>query len=95
MIAAYFSWIPLFAGTQAQIQRYLSVPTLRQARLCLFFNMIGLILVICLCSLTGLMIFAKYYNCDPVSFDSGVSYIHSPYVLHVLKLYYYNNVNFR
>lgn len=31
-IAAYFSWIPLFAGTQAQIQRYLSVPTMRQAR---------------------------------------------------------------
>lgn len=32
LIAAYFSWIPLFAGTQAQIQRYLSVPTLRDAR---------------------------------------------------------------
>lgn len=31
-IAAFFSWIPLFAGTQAQIQRYLSVPTIRDAR---------------------------------------------------------------
>lgn len=26
-IAAYFSWIPLFAGAQAQIQRYLAVPS--------------------------------------------------------------------
>lgn len=34
LIGAYFSWIPLFAGTQAQIQRYLSVPTLRDARKC-------------------------------------------------------------
>ncbi|XP_021948921.1 sodium-coupled monocarboxylate transporter 1 [Folsomia candida] len=71
-IAAYFSWIPLFAGTQAQIQRYLSVPTMRQARQCLFWNMLGLFAVIFLCSLTGLLIFAKYYNCDPVLLDSGV-----------------------
>lgn len=32
IIGAYFAWIPLFAATQAQIQRYLSVPTLRHAR---------------------------------------------------------------
>ncbi|XP_035714145.1 sodium-coupled monocarboxylate transporter 1 isoform X2 [Folsomia candida] len=71
-IAAFFSWIPLFAGTQAQIQRYLSVPTIRDARKCLFFNMFGLFAVIILCSLTGLMIFAKYYDCDPVSLDNQV-----------------------
>lgn len=29
--------------------------------------MIGLIIVIFLCSLIGLVIFAKYYDCDPVS----------------------------
>lgn len=67
LIGAYFSWIPLFAGTQAQIQRYLSVPTLKDARKCLFYNMVGLFAVIFLCTLTGLLIFAKYYDCDPVS----------------------------
>ncbi|KAJ6645757.1 Sodium-coupled monocarboxylate transporter 1 [Pseudolycoriella hygida] len=67
LIGAYFSWIPLFAGTQAQIQRYLSVPTIKDARKCLFYNMLGLFAVVFLCSLTGLLIFAKYYDCDPVS----------------------------
>lgn len=34
--------------------------------------MFGLFAVIILCSLTGLMIFAKYYDCDPVSLDNQV-----------------------
>lgn len=34
---------------------------------CLFYNMLGLFAVVFLCSFTGLLIFAKYYDCDPVS----------------------------
>ncbi|ODN05898.1 Sodium-coupled monocarboxylate transporter 2 [Orchesella cincta] len=53
MIAAYFSWIPLFAGAQAQIQRYLAVPSVEKARQCLFFNLIGLFGTVSLCCLAG------------------------------------------
>ncbi|OXA58926.1 Sodium-coupled monocarboxylate transporter 1 [Folsomia candida] len=56
----------IYAATQSQIQRYLSVPTLQKARLTLFINMIGLILIIVLCFLAGLVIYAKYHMCDPI-----------------------------
>lgn len=31
-IGGFFVWLPLFGATQAQIQRYNSVPTLKQSR---------------------------------------------------------------
>jgi len=34
---------------------------------CLLFNMIGMMLVIILCSIIGLMIYAEYHQCDPVA----------------------------
>ncbi|KAG4068534.1 hypothetical protein HA402_004875 [Bradysia odoriphaga] len=65
-IGGFFVWLPLFGATQAQIQRYNSVPTLRQSRKCLAFNMVGMTLIIFVCSLMGMLIFAKYHDCDPV-----------------------------
>ncbi|CAL8112703.1 unnamed protein product [Orchesella dallaii] len=73
IIAAYFSWIPLFAGAQAQIQRYLAVPTVEKAKQCLFFNLLGLLAVVSLCCLAGLVIYAKYYDCDPASVNGVTS----------------------
>jgi len=65
-VGGFFMWLPLFASTQAQIQRYNSVPTLQKSRLTLLFNMVGLMCIIVLCSWIGMMIYAKYYDCDPV-----------------------------
>jgi hypothetical protein len=41
-------------------------------RRCLLFNMLGMMFLEIICILAGLLIFAKYYNCDPVSLDAGV-----------------------
>ena len=67
---------------QAQVQRYLCVPTIRAAKLfveaplkvflimlysrALYFNLVGLLCILSLCCGVGLVIFAKYYACDPV-----------------------------
>jgi len=34
--------------------------------MCLFFNMFGMMLVIVLCSWLGMLIYAQYFDCDPV-----------------------------
>jgi sodium-coupled monocarboxylate transporter 8/12 len=88
-IGGFLLWLPLFAATQAQIQRYNSVPTLKDSRKCLLFNMFGLILVICLCSLIGLMIYAQYELCDPVKAKCVTSpdQLLPLFVLDVLKDY--------
>ncbi|XP_035714103.1 sodium-coupled monocarboxylate transporter 1 [Folsomia candida] len=66
LIGGYLLWMPFFAATQAQIQRYNSVATLRQARMCLLFNTVGMMGFYLLCALLGMLIFAQFYNCDPV-----------------------------
>ncbi|KAJ6648014.1 Sodium-coupled monocarboxylate transporter 1, partial [Pseudolycoriella hygida] len=66
-IGGFFVWLPLFGATQAQIQRYNSVPTLRQSTQCLVFNMFGMIVIMFVCSFIGLIIYGNYYDCDPVA----------------------------
>ncbi|CAL8112701.1 unnamed protein product [Orchesella dallaii] len=69
-IGAYFFWLPLFAGTQGQIQRYLAVPTVKKAQQSLLFSLIGLVCVQAPSFFLGLVIYAKYQDCDPISVDA-------------------------
>ncbi|ODN05896.1 Sodium-coupled monocarboxylate transporter 2 [Orchesella cincta] len=69
-IGAYFTWLPLFAGTQGQIQRYLAVSSVKKAQQSLLFSLLGLICVQAPSFFLGLVIYAKYHDCDPVSVDA-------------------------
>ncbi|CAF0857456.1 unnamed protein product [Adineta ricciae] len=66
LIGATFTWLAIYGFNQAQVQRYLCVPTVRHAKLALLFNLVGLILILSLCCGVGLVMFAKYYACDPL-----------------------------
>lgn len=49
------------------IQRYLSLPTLRAARTSLYIFIGGIIMLMLLCSYNGLLIYASYKDCDPLT----------------------------
>jgi len=66
IIGGYFTWLPMYAN-QAQVQRYISLPSLKAARIALLINIVGLWIIMGLCYLAGLVIYGTYYNCDPMS----------------------------
>lgn len=49
------------------IQRYLSLPSLKSARKALLLFLIGTTAVLSLCCYNGLLIYAMYHDCDPLS----------------------------
>ncbi|CAN7997030.1 unnamed protein product [Ixodes hexagonus] len=65
-IGCYFTWMSIYAVSQAMVQRYLTLPNLRGARRAIWFNLPGLSFLLIICALAGLVMFAKYYDCDPL-----------------------------
>lgn len=49
------------------IQRYLSLPTLQAGKRALWIFVFGVITLMMLCSYNGLLIFATYQHCDPLT----------------------------
>lgn len=70
IIGGYFTWVTIYGCNQAQVQRYLCVKKLYMARRALWINLIGLTFLMLISSFAGLVIYAKYADCDPVR--SGV-----------------------
>ncbi|ODN03398.1 Sodium-coupled monocarboxylate transporter 2 [Orchesella cincta] len=66
LFGGYFTWVTVYGCNQAQVQRYLSVPTKRKAQWALLVNMFGLIGILSLCCYAGLVIYARYATCDPI-----------------------------
>ncbi|CAF3645713.1 unnamed protein product [Rotaria socialis] len=72
----YTFWSVMIGGTiystsllcflQTQAQRYMCVKTTRDAQKVAWINWIMCALVLILCSIVGLLIFAKYHDCDPL-----------------------------
>ncbi|GAB6023076.1 Sodium-coupled monocarboxylate transporter 1 [Chamberlinius hualienensis] len=62
------TWLSTYSGNQAQIQRYLTSPTLRSAQIALWWNLLGLTSLLAICCLAGLLLYARYYDCDPTKY---------------------------
>lgn len=60
-------WLQTNAVSQNMIQRYLSLPTLRAGRIALWTFVCGVITLMLLCSYNGLLIYATYKHCDPLT----------------------------
>ncbi|XP_046659526.1 sodium-coupled monocarboxylate transporter 1-like [Homalodisca vitripennis] len=74
-----FMHLTNLAVNPAAIQRYLSVPTLRQARWTVFYTGVGFYIIMNLTTFLGLVLYARYHGCDPVA--AGVIKTHSQLVL--------------
>ncbi|CAG7827437.1 unnamed protein product [Allacma fusca] len=66
VIGGYFTWIALYGTNQAQIQRYVSVPTLKQAQKAIWINFLNLSALMSICCYAGLIVYSKYKDCDPL-----------------------------
>jgi SSS family transporter len=67
LIGFYCIFVPYYAADQQMLQRFLASKTKRLAQRALVLNAPGGFLIISLCSLLGLIIYATYSKCDPLS----------------------------
>ncbi|XP_048730498.1 sodium-coupled monocarboxylate transporter 1-like [Ostrea edulis] len=65
-IGIYFVWLYPYTVDQQMVQRFSSARSLKDARFALICNVPGMFLLITLCSLTGLALYANYVTCDPL-----------------------------
>uniref|UniRef100_T1H361 Sodium/solute symporter n=1 Tax=Megaselia scalaris TaxID=36166 RepID=T1H361_MEGSC len=67
LIGASIYYVQINCGNQAMMQRFLSVPTVKDAKHCLIFYSCGIICIYLMTLYNGLLIFAKYHDCDPLT----------------------------
>ncbi|KAM7387995.1 hypothetical protein PAMP_024199 [Pampus punctatissimus] len=59
-------WLSMYGVNQAQVQRYISCRSEREAQRALFVNQVGLCLIVSSAGTCGIVMFAYYINCDPL-----------------------------
>ncbi|KAH9509623.1 Sodium-dependent multivitamin transporter [Bulinus truncatus] len=66
IIGPFIYWLGTYGIGQASVQRYCSLPTLRNAKISILLNMMGVFILVTLTCLTGIVLFAYYagQNCD-------------------------------
>ncbi|XP_013398155.1 sodium-coupled monocarboxylate transporter 1 [Lingula anatina] len=67
IFGGFFTWLTVYACNQAQIQRALTVTDLRGAQIAYWVNAPGLASIIILSAMSGILIFAHYFDCDPMN----------------------------
>lgn len=59
-----FTAMPVWTVSQSAVQRFLAIRTYKDAKTAVWLNVPGLIIIVTLCFLDGLVIFAVYAGCD-------------------------------
>lgn len=67
LVGYFVSWAFAFGANQSTVQRACSLPTLKIAQRVELVSFIGLLIIFFLTLLNGVIIFAYYHTCDPVS----------------------------
>uniref|UniRef100_A0A182U0H1 Sodium/solute symporter n=1 Tax=Anopheles melas TaxID=34690 RepID=A0A182U0H1_9DIPT len=67
LIGGTFFWTSTNSINQNMMQRYLSLPSLGSARKALVLFLVGTTTLLAMCCYNGLLIFAMYHDCDPLS----------------------------
>ncbi|XP_014284646.1 sodium-coupled monocarboxylate transporter 2 [Halyomorpha halys] len=88
-VGSGFLHMSIYGGNQLQIQRFLTVSSVKEARKMLWLNTIGWTLVVFMCVYAGLLIFASYCYCDPLLTNriSTPDQLFPLYVMETLKIY--------
>uniref|UniRef100_A0A3Q3DAU9 Solute carrier family 5 member 5 n=1 Tax=Hippocampus comes TaxID=109280 RepID=A0A3Q3DAU9_HIPCM len=82
-------WLSMYGINQAQVQRYISCRTEREAQWAIFVNQVGLCLIVGSAVVCGIVMFAYYSKCDPLKSGKVSSHdLYMPYfVLDIFKSY--------
>ncbi|XP_076009178.1 sodium/iodide cotransporter isoform X2 [Genypterus blacodes] len=67
LVGGTMVWLSMYGVNQAQVQRYVSCRTERQAQWAMFVNQVGLCLVVGSAVICGIVMFSYYYNRDPLA----------------------------
>lgn len=73
-IGGVIYWLSWYAVDQTVVQRSLAMPTLRTAQISMWINMAFVCGIIFLCGIVGLVMYANYFDCDPLT--SQIKYFH-------------------
>ncbi|KAL7018794.1 hypothetical protein ACKWTF_010909 [Chironomus riparius] len=66
-IGGFVYWLKANAISQNMIQRYLSLPNLASAKRALWIFIFGVFILLSICCYCGLLIYATYNECDPLT----------------------------
>ncbi|GAB1869716.1 Sodium-coupled monocarboxylate transporter 1 [Camponotus japonicus] len=66
-IGGFVEWLQIATINQNMIQRYLSLPTVQSARRALWCFIVGVLTLFGMCGYAGLLIYAWYHECDPLT----------------------------
>nr|XP_002120451.1 sodium-coupled monocarboxylate transporter 1-like [Ciona intestinalis] len=66
-IGGSLMWLSVYGINQSMVQRYLSCKNLKHAQIALYLTAGGLLTVLSLACITGLVMYAVYHNCDPLT----------------------------
>ncbi|XP_055638784.1 sodium-coupled monocarboxylate transporter 1 isoform X2 [Toxorhynchites rutilus septentrionalis] len=67
LIGGFFYWTSFNSVNQTMVQRYMSLPNLKKAKLSIGMFTIGMGVFVSMCCYAGLLIYAQYYQCDPMA----------------------------
>ncbi|XP_055918900.1 sodium-coupled monocarboxylate transporter 2-like isoform X2 [Eupeodes corollae] len=67
VVGGYFYWVSFNSVNQTMVQRYMSLPTKKSAQVSIVLFAIGICLFVSICCFAGLLIFAYYSKCDPLT----------------------------
>jgi sodium-coupled monocarboxylate transporter 8/12 len=67
LIGGFFYWTSFNSVNQTMVQRYMSLPNMKKARTAIAIFTVGIILFVSVCCYAGLLIYAKYWKCDPLT----------------------------
>ncbi|KAK2583548.1 hypothetical protein KPH14_009502 [Odynerus spinipes] len=63
----YLNWLATCSVNQAMVQRCLAMPNLKKSNITISIMAVGIITMVSLNCYTGIVIFATFYKCDPVT----------------------------
>ncbi|KAI7689160.1 Sodium-coupled monocarboxylate transporter 2, partial [Sarcoptes scabiei] len=67
LMGSLVSWGACYCVSQTQVQRYCSMKSELFARKTLYYNLPGLVLLAVMAIMSGVVIYGKYHDCDPVT----------------------------
>ncbi|MBN3324998.1 SC5AC protein, partial [Atractosteus spatula] len=64
-VGGTFTWLGIYGVNQSTIQRCISCKSEKQAKLALYFNLLGLLVILVCAVFSGLIMYSFYRDCDP------------------------------
>ncbi|XP_067948589.1 sodium-coupled monocarboxylate transporter 2-like [Watersipora subatra] len=78
-------WMGTYGASQAQVQRSLTLPSLKKAKIALWINLPLLMTNISLASIAGIIIYSYFRDCDPLT-SGAITAVDQLYPLFVMEV---------